>query len=391
MINSLPVAAFGYSGSSTVNLLDLLKEAYGDQVSSIAAIQIAYRNEAWLNSATPAPFSYWDPGLPVVTSIMNVPPNGTDLTDWEGIANSHFKDVTIAVGNNIAPNVYLQIQLAGDGTAAGITYQQLSVQTLPEHFASPAAYDGAPTPDRVVAMAEQFADYYDGFPNATDCHWIAMAIAAAAGATLSPQTQTDDGAGHQTPAKNEEGGFWRIVYRGSDPNPTSDWDNLVQPGDIVRMEWKSGGQHTTTVIAGLNADGQHSGMIEVVDNGVPTLSGLSTMIGAHWVDYDADTVATATTIYRLSPDQKYLIGGSPNSDKIIGTVWNDEIRGGDGNDTISGGLGVDILHGGAGNDVLEGGPGADVLDGGEGTDTAYYKGATAAVVADLPKLRPQPG
>ena len=70
MIDSLPVDAFGTSGSSTVNLLDLLQEAYGDQVSSIASIQIAYRDQSWLNSPVSnpppdnAPFSDWDPGVP---------------------------------------------------------------------------------------------------------------------------------------------------------------------------------------------------------------------------------------------------------------------------------------------------------------------------------------
>ena len=192
---------------------------------------------------------------PVLTTIENTPANGTDLTDWETIGSSHFKDVTIDVGNNIAPNVYLQVQWADDGTSSGIgiTYQQLWIETISQHFASAAAYDGAPTPDRVVAMAEQFADYYAGFPNANDCHWIAMAIAGSAGATLSPMT------GSTNPSENESGGFWRIVYRGSDPNPTADWDTLVQHRRYRAHGMEGRGSPTTTVIAGLNADGQHPG------------------------------------------------------------------------------------------------------------------------------------
>jgi hypothetical protein len=41
MRDGLPVAVFGNVGS-TVNLYDLLKEAYGDQVSQITNVEIGY-------------------------------------------------------------------------------------------------------------------------------------------------------------------------------------------------------------------------------------------------------------------------------------------------------------------------------------------------------------
>src|SRR6185369_14491870 len=128
-------------------------------------------------------------------------------------------------------------------------------------------------------------------------HWIAEDIAASAGATFDPNTQNV-----QNPGLNEEGGFWRIAYRGSD----ADWQTKVQAGDIVRMGWQDkadgspGGYHTATVTAGLNADGRHPGQIQVVDNG-------DNIIQEHWVDYDSLTKTGSVTIYRLTTDDKYLI------------------------------------------------------------------------------------
>ena len=63
------------------------------------------------------------------------------------------------------------------------------------------------------------------------------------------------------PGSNAEGGFWRIAYRGSDTTtPVVDWNTLVEPGDIVRLEWaKTGAGHTTTVLT-VNAQRHHQGL-----------------------------------------------------------------------------------------------------------------------------------
>jgi Ca2+-binding RTX toxin-like protein len=200
-----------------------------------------------------------------------------------------------------------------------------------------------------------------------------MDIAAAAGAPLDPvtQTSTDMVVGGkdivtETPDANQEGGFWRIAYRGADAGAVSNWQSLVKPGDIVRMGWDSahgGGFHTTTVIAGLNADGKHPGQIEVVDNG-------GNVIQSHWVNYDSQTVTNSVTIYRITTDGMNLIDGSSSThaDTWMGTANDDLIKAGSGGDT---------LLGGAGNDTLVTGKGNDTLDGGSGDNTAKYTGNEA--------------
>ena len=353
-VDALPVAVFGTPGTTTVTLLDLLEDAYGDQVSSIASVRVAYRDAGYMQSANPD-FSYWDPNNPVITTVLN---NGIDIggsgapPDFEltTIANAGSGNVTIAVGNNIMPNIYLQIEWGASATG-GIHFQELNVTTVPGQYYSLAAFDGTPTAAEVVAMAKAVAADHAGIASANDCHWIAMGIAAAVGATLDPNTQssipvpgTMPQAFMQVPSMNEEGGFWRIVHRGSD-NAVADWQTLVQPGDIVRMGWTNGGFHTLTVTEGLA-----NGMIRVVDN-----TDTGSTIGEHWDDFDGSrTLADSITIYRLSADQRYLTNGSSDSTDF-GTVWKDDIRGGDGDDTILAGRGDDVLVGGAGLDTLVGG------------------------------------
>jgi len=351
--DSMPVAVYGnLDGSTQVSLLDVLRQAYGDEVNDIKSVNISYRDERYLTDASPN-FSYWTPGVPHMTEVLEngqtIPGNPTAITNFKTVDSAHFQDYSIAVGNNIAPNVYVSVDFGVDSTGQH-HYQELTLQALPEQFKSAASYDGAPTPADVVAAARQVDSIFLGFPNANDCHFIAQGIAAAAGATLDPVTQS------LNPAANEEGGFWRIAYRGSDPNPVSDWQTLVKAGDIVRMGWAGGGQHTLTVTEGLNGDGAHPGQIEVVDNTDGLKGGI---IGEHWVDYDGSkTDPHSITIYRLSDDQKYLINGTGQSDSIVGTVYSDDIRAGDGDDTIhvayhAGQTGMDLIDGGQGNDTLD--------------------------------------
>ena len=390
--DALPLAVFGSASGNTVNLQDLLTNVYGNQVSSIANVQIAYRNAAYFQWADPD-FSYWDPTNPVVTRVLS---NGVDIGgsgappafNQTTVANANFSNITINVGNNIMPNVYLTIELANNGTDRH--FQELNITTVPDQRTSLAVFDGSVTANDIVATARTFATAYNGVANANDCHWMAMTIAAAAGAAFDPATQqgamqvVNPATGAQlflNLSLNEEGGLWRIVHRGSG-NPVDDWQTLVQPGDIVRMGWSfqinpttgavtGGGFHTVTVTAGLNADGLHPGQICVVDNTARDASG-NPVISEHWVDFDGTaTIDNSVTIYRVSLDQRYLINGSALSDTIIGTVLSDHIRGGNGGDTINGGGGNDFLVGEDGGDTLRGGDGNDSLYGGAGDDTMY--------------------
>ena len=189
--DALPLAVFGSAGGNTVTLQDLLTNVYGNQVSSIASVQIAYRDAAYFQWADPD-FSYWDPTNPVVTRVLSnsvdiggsgAPPAFNQTT----VANANFGNITINVGNNIMPNVYLTIELANNGTDRH--FQELNITTVPDQRTSLAVFDGSVTANDIVATARTFATAYNGVANANDCHWMAMTIAAAAGAAFDPATQ----------------------------------------------------------------------------------------------------------------------------------------------------------------------------------------------------------
>ena len=201
--NSLPLAVFQTPGNTSVNLLDLLTNVFGDQVGSIASIQIAWRDATYLQNA-PAPnasFSYWDPNNPVVTRVLNngvpIPAQGatTTVNPTTGltkglreagvpttVTNANFNNITIDVGNNIMPNVYLMVEWANNGTDRSL--QTWHVATVPDEMTTLAAFDGTVTANDIVNTARTFATAYTPALNANDCHWMGMTIAAAAGAPL---------------------------------------------------------------------------------------------------------------------------------------------------------------------------------------------------------------
>jgi hypothetical protein len=164
--DALPLAVFEDASGTPVNLLDLLTNVYGDQVSSIASIRIAYRDATYLANATPTAqlaFSYWDPANPVVTRVLN---NGVAITAqgatrdaagnpmvgaWSDttVTNANFGNITIDVGNNIMPNVHLTIEWANNGTDRH--FQELNITTVPDQRATLAVFDGSMTANDIVA------------------------------------------------------------------------------------------------------------------------------------------------------------------------------------------------------------------------------------------------
>jgi hypothetical protein len=127
----------------------------------------------------------------------------------------------------------------------------------------------------------------------------------------------------------------------------------------------SGVEHTFTVIAPENANGQ----IMVVDNsGGP--------ITEHLADF-TNAVANTVTVFRLTTDGLYLTDESKdtNNDNILGTVYNDLIKAGSGNDTLTGGAGNDTLDGGAGDNTA-------VFSGKESDYKITVNGGTATI-ADM--------
>jgi len=271
--------------------------------------------------------------------------------------------IAIKAGNNIYPNIFVTVEMS-KGTNQ--TYQELSVTTLAARFSNPTDFDGIVTPSEIVAEAKSFVSVYNGVLNPNDCHYIASAIASAAGATFDPGTF------HLNPAQNQEGGFWRIVHRGSD-KAIADWSSLVKAGDIMRFDWANPNlsQHTVLVTEERNARGQ----IKVVDN-----TAIGGTIGEHWVSFDSISRASSVTIYRVSPDNLYLVNGSADHDIVRGTVWSDKLQGLAGNDSLKGGAGADVMLGGFGKDILVGGLGKDVLTGGEHADVFAFNRLKDSVV-----------
>jgi Ca2+-binding RTX toxin-like protein len=389
LLDSLPISVTGQIGSQ-ISLLEVLKATYGDQMlGNISSIQIAYRDNDFFTHkmvgnvevarSSNEIFSYWDPKNAHDTTVSlnghDIGGSGAASFNLTTINSANFANTMIHVGNNIMPNVYIEVTMAG-ANGHIVSQQELNMATLPSNLdsvsiqANRVAHSGAPTAADVVAAAEHVAAVEAGVVNHNDCHFIAQDIAALAGAPLDQMTQNV-----MDPSQNESGGFWRVQALGSDASPLNNWQSQVQAGDIVRMGWSSGGFHTATVTAGVNADGKHPGMIEVVDN-----ADTGGKIGEHWVNYQSITDPTSITIYRLSADHMNLIDGSKdnNADTILGTGWNDLMKAGNGGDTLKGGDGNDHLIGGNGNDTLQGGNGNDTIEGGNGND--YLDGWTGADV-----------
>jgi hypothetical protein len=95
--------------------------------------------------------------------------------------------------------------------------------------------------------------------------------------------------------------------------------------------------HTTTVLGAVGADGQ----ITVFDNDgfVTNQGGRHEVIDVHQAAYWLATDPADITIYRLDPNQQYLIEGTPLAEVIQGSVFNNLIQPGGGADTIIGGPG----------------------------------------------------
>lgn len=326
----LPIAL---APGATEGLSDILNQSFGSVPSDISG--------AWLYdySATDlaeSNFSYWTPSSPSVgTWFINGAPISPDTSIY--VSRATFGSTVFQAGNNIGDlaDVYV-----GSTWYSMITVAPALIN-LPTGNQEPTAAD-------IVAEAYRFNSYYGFVPNNNDCHFIDMAVAAGVGATL-PSGPSDS----LNPASNQDGGFWRVVYRGSDPNPVSHWQTLVQPGDIVRMGWTlTGGPHTTLVLA-VNPDSS----IVVYDNGY-YVNGVEG-IGIHTVNYDKLTIASDTTIYRLTNDGSYLQTGDDNGELIPGSIFNDKLIGGTGNDQLFGGLGNDVFSPGGGADTIDGGAGSD--------------------------------
>ncbi|MGV3634000.1 MAG: choice-of-anchor D domain-containing protein, partial [Pseudorhodoplanes sp.] len=244
-------------------------------------------------------------------------------------------------GNQIDNPASFQIRTTRDKTgpdATLVTYDVWSVdpRVIAAMHAAGVVPGALPTADTVVKAAQAFASvYHDGtIPNTNLCNWIADNVAAAAGAPMPGMNSSLD------PSLNEEGGFWRIVYASDIPNPVQDWSGLVQPGDIVRMGWfkPEAGRvsgHSTTVLSTLDSNGE----IQFFDNNDNKHIGIHN--SAYWLATDPEDI----TIYRIDPNQQYLIEGTDAAETIRGSVYDNLIRPGGGRDIIQAKLGDNEVEG----------------------------------------------
>lgn len=334
---SLPVPAVGATGQ-VIPFTTLLTEAFGAVPAgyssyTLSAKMVAFPNESYWNqppAGTPAN-SYW---------LLN----GQVVTKDTTISADQIGDVQFVEGNSIIRSAYFTVPTAVSAGGAASEYTQYNIWTVdPSANAPETGYStpdpnipasgsrfGAPDASDVAASAYRYNSLYDQPYNTNNCNWISDNVTAGAGAVQPWMNYSTD------PAQNQEGGFWRIIYRGSDsPNPVQNWFSLVQPGDVVRMgRLAQSGQHTTTIVGTVNPDGS----IAVYDNGDHNAAGAS-VIGVHDATYWSGTDPNTITIYRLDPYHQYLITGTTQSEILQGSVFNNLIRPGGGQDTVTGGSG----------------------------------------------------
>ena len=183
--------------------------------------------------------------------------------------------------------------------------------------------------------------YNSTFPavvNDNLCNWIADNVAAGAGVPMPlPNDEQRD------PTLNVEGGFWRIAYPGHRAIAGAELGNAGaagRRGPAGLVQSRAGRARTRRRCWAIEF---RTAKIEVYDN-IDMVGGVHT-IGIHDASYWTGTDPASITIYRLDPNQQYLINGTSLGEVIQGSVYNNLIRPGGGADTITGGLGDNEIEG----------------------------------------------
>jgi hypothetical protein len=327
---AVPVVA---TAGTKVPLQSILSQSFGTTTPTPYGITLMLPTES---ESTPTDQKFW----------VNPPAKGTNPA-WYVNGSPITQDYTVQpgdtvelfVGDNIAfpAQIRLQVTRSGMGTSAEfVTYDVWTVDPqVAALVQASGAQPGHPTTADIITSAQSWNTIFPNIPNTNLCDWIADDVGAAAGAAMPEPNQLYD------PSLNVSGGFWRIVYTGSS---LQNWSPLVQPGDVVRMQWFKQSSpldisgHTTTVL-GIGGPG---GSITVYDN-VNFVNGKET-IGIHSATYWTATNPQSITIYRLDPNQQYLIQGTSLSEVIQGSVYNNLIQPGGGADVITAGFGINEIQ-----------------------------------------------
>jgi hypothetical protein len=254
---SLPVAAVGATGT-LIPMKTLLTQAFGSVPAGCASYALSAPMNQGLNE------SYWDQrakGTPTNSAWLY---DGQPITASMTVSASDLDRVSLYVGNSIIRTAYFTVPAAADSTGNATEYIQYNIWTVDPSVNAPETAYPAPDPNvpgsgsrfgqldaaDIVSSAYRYNAVYRGVLNWNNCNWISDNVTAGAGAVQPYDNASFD------PANNVSGGFWRIVYRGSDvQEPVEEWATLTRPGDVVRMSRLGAVDgHTTTVVSTINPD-----------------------------------------------------------------------------------------------------------------------------------------
>jgi hypothetical protein len=316
----MPVPLIAPTGSK-VSLETILSQSFGTSTPGFYSIT--------LRSPKPQPYipndySYWLNVVPRREWLrLRVTPawfvNGKQIHPKDHYIVQDIHTVELRVGNNINNPAQFDAQVTRASSGRESEIVKYSVWTVdPAVAQGVGSTPGKPTPADILAAAHSLDKTFPDVPNYNLCNWIADNVAAAAGASQPLPNFYPD------PTDNVEGGFWRMAYTGARPNPVKNWFRLLMPGDIVRMQHVWGEGHTTTALSRQHPDGT----VTVYSNGV------TRFISIHESTAEIGTNPASITIYRLDPNQQYLILGTSLGEVIQGSVYNNLIRPGGGADVI---------------------------------------------------------
>ena len=314
---SMPVPVIAFRDSK-VSLQTIFSQSFGTSTHGFYSIKLLPPADP---KNTNTDWKYW--GVSAKSSLQ-LPPawfvNGKPITKKHHVA--YTDKVELRVGNNISSPAQFEAQVTQASSGPESEIVTYSVWTVDPAVAKGVeSTPGKPTTADIIASAHSLYKTFPKVPNTNLCNSIADDVAAAAGAAMPlPNTDPD-------PTGNVSGGFWRMAYTGARPNPVKNWFRLVMPGDIIRMQHLWGEGHTTTALSRQHPDGT----ITVYSNSDRPL------IGIHQSTAEKGTNPASITIYRLDPNQQYLIEGSSLGEVIQGSVYNNLFTPGGGADVIRAG------------------------------------------------------
>jgi hypothetical protein len=306
---SLPVPVIAFRNAK-VSLQTIYSQSFGTSTPGFYSITLLPPR---VPRNAPKDYTHW--GSLQVSPAWFV--NDKQITKKQTVVDTD--KVELLVGNNICCPAQFNAQVTRAASGPESEIVTYNVWTVDPTVANGVELTpGKPTPADIVASALSLDSTFPDVPNTNLCNWIADNVAAVAGTAMPLPNSYPD------PTDNVEGGFWRIAYTGARPNPVKNWFRLVRPGDIIRMQHLFGGGHTTTALTRQHPDGT----ITVYSNGGGPL------IGIHPSTVEQITNPASITIYRLDPNQQYLILGTSLGEVIQGSVYNNLFRPGGGADII---------------------------------------------------------